>query len=262
MDALQVFIGWDPREKPAWQVCARSLAAHTDVPPPIAPIGIATLGATYARPWKRHKGRLIDIVSHAPMATEFALARFWVPVVASAQWALFCDADFLWRADVQRLAEQADPRFAVQVVKHPRQPVVDSEKMDGQIQTPYERKNWSSLVLWNMRHAGNRRLWAEDLNGKKGLWLHQFGWLRDDEIGALDVRWNVLDTGREPEIAEGTAPFAYHYTRGTPDMLAAELPYSREWWGHLTAAEINACEATRKTPWPHPSAPARCATAS
>lgn len=238
MNRLQVFIGWDPRERLAWQVCARSMAAHTAVPPPIAPLGMATLGAAYARPTARSaEGRLIDSISNAPMATEFALARFWLPAVAIGEWALFCDADFLWRADINDLLDEADSRYAVQVVKHKQRPV-ETEKMDGQVQTAYARKNWSSLMLWNLRHAGTRRLLAGDRNSKPGLWLQQFSWLRPDEIGALSPQWNVLDTGRAPEVE----PLAYHFTRGTPDMLATWLPFGQEWWGHLTPAEIQRYE--------------------
>lgn len=253
MTPLQVFIGWDPRETLAWKVCARSMAGNTAVPPPIAPIGMATLGARYARKTGRRGAQLWDEVSRAPMATEFALARFWVPSVASAEWALFCDADFLWRGDVQQLLARADSRYAVMVVKHAQQ-VEEREKMDGQAQTNYERKNWSSCMLWNMRHAGNRRLWLDDLIRKEGLWLHQLRWLRDEEIGELPPQWNVLDGQRE-KIA---SPQAYHYTLGTPDILRKELPYGNEWWSWLTPAEIRDYEKRRRACL---SEPANCATA-
>lgn len=248
---LQVFIGWDTRERLAWNVCARSLAGHASIPPPIAPIGMQTLGGAYARETTRRGTRLWDVASRAPMSTEFALARFWAIGRATAPWALFCDADFLWRGDVWQLLDHADPRCAVMVVKH-RQQVGERRKMDGQAQSGYERKNWSSLMLINTRHAGNRRLWAEDLNGREGLWLHQFRWLRDEEIGELPPQWNVLD-GQPAPLAE---PMAYHYTLGTPDMLAKPLPYSDEWWRWLTPLEIRQYEESSCQP---SFAPAPCA---
>lgn len=225
--SLQVFIGHDFRERLAWNACARSIIAQTEIPPAIAPISMRTLGDLYTRPTTRRNGRLYDRISKAPMSTEFALARFWVPRVANlaTKWAVFVDADFLFMADIHEILIEADEKYAVQVVKHPDYKPAESEKMDGQKQTAYPRKNWSSLILWNLIHAGNTRLWNKQLNEEKGLHLHQFCWLKDHEIGELDPRWNVLDTGKPPEVQ----PFAYHYTRGTPDMIGT-LPYSDQWW--------------------------------
>ncbi|MCR4297501.1 MAG: hypothetical protein NUV75_01925 [Gallionella sp.] len=217
MPDVEIFIGYDGRERTAWEVCARSIIRHAALPPTISPIGMGTLNGRYRRPTERVDGILIDKVSDAPMSTEFALARFFVPCVARAQLALFCDADFMFRADVAELFALADPRFAVQVVKHDYHPV-DKIKMDGQPQSDYQYKLWSSLVLWNMVHAANKRLWQFDLDTRPGLWFHQFGWLRDDEIGEIDPSWNWLDGVSDPSIE----PKAVHFTNGTPDMPGHE----------------------------------------
>jgi hypothetical protein len=243
---VEIFIGYDPRERRAWDVCARSLQAHAAEPLTIRPIGRTTLGPDlYMRPTTRTvDGILFDKTSQAPMATEFAIARFFVPLVTRARRALFVDCDFLFRADVAELIAQADDRFAVQVVKHQHVPV-EAEKMDGQPQTSYERKNWSSCVLWNMHHAGARdRLSFAMVNEQRGLWLHQFSWLRDQEIGELAPAWNWLEGSSDPAID----PKAVHFTRGTPDMPGYEgVPFADEWRSYLTRTE-----ATCK--------PASCAT--
>ena len=222
----EILIGWDSREKRAWQVCAASIIAHAKVPPAIRPIGMQTLDGYYRRPTERNdRGILFDSISNAPMSTEFALARFFAPIVGRARWVLFCDADFMFRADVQELFDLADNRYAVQVVKHEHHPH-ESQKMDGQRQTDYDRKNWSSLCLWNMRHAGNRRIWLDDANKQPGLWLHQFAWLKDHEIGELPAEWNWLD-GTSDDTVD---PKAVHFTRGTPDMVGWERTvFSYEW---------------------------------
>ncbi|MEO6709301.1 MAG: hypothetical protein ABIP42_06965, partial [Planctomycetota bacterium] len=85
-------------------------------------------------------------------------------------------------------------------------------KMDGQAQTSYPRKLWSSVCLWNTDHRANRRLSLHDINTRPGRDLHAFYHLHDDEIGALDPAWNVL-VGEEdvPDDAR-----ILHWTLGGP----------------------------------------------
>lgn len=227
----EIFIGWDARERLAWEVCARSIISHAELPPPIRPVSMEAMRSVglYRRPTSRDSaGRLHDDLSHAPMATEFALARFFVPFIARSQWALFCDADFMFRADIAELMAHAEQRYAVMVVKHPEYKPSEDIKMDGQIQTSYSRKNWSSLMLWNMSHAGARRLNVFDANQQSGLWLHKFGWLDDKEIGELPPEWNWLEGTSDASIE----PKAVHFTRGTPDMIQ-DAQYANEWHAHL-----------------------------
>lgn len=221
---MEIVIGYDPRERVAWDVCARSILRHAKTPPSIRPIGIRTLGEEYARPTEVRDGRLWDVISEAPMSTEFALARFFVPLDSRDRLVLFCDCDFLFRADPHELVEHFDPKFAVQVVKHAQEG--GGEKMDGQVQTSYPRKNWSSLVLWNMHHAGNRRFWHGDVNRNPGLWLQQFGWLKDHEIGDLPAEWNHL-VGVNPPNADAKG---VHMTLGIPAMPGYEnCEFADEW---------------------------------
>ena len=65
--------------------------------------------------------------------------------------------------------------------------------MDGQKQTIYPRKNWSSMILFNCAHPSNKKLNIDLVNSETGSFLHQFKWLKDDEIGSLDERWNWLE---------------------------------------------------------------------
>lgn len=228
----EIFIGWDARERLAWEVCARSIISNAELPPPIRAISMRALraGGMYGRPTERRDGVLFDVVSQAPMSTEFALARFFVPFLTRARWAIFCDADFMFRADVAELIEHSDSQYAVQVVQHRDYLPREAVKMDGQPQTAYPRKNWSSLMLWNMQHAGVRRLKLGDANVKPGLWLHQFKWLEEREIGALPAEWNWL----EGVSSETIDPKAVHFTRGTPDILDGPVAYSGEWLRHVS----------------------------
>lgn len=143
------------------------------------------------------------------MATEFAISRFCVPFLQTSGWALFVDCDVLCLADIGELFALADDRYAVMVVKHDHQPT-EATKMDGQVQTGYPRKNWSSVVLWNCAHEGHFRLTKERLNRWPGRDLHAFKWLEDEQIGALPEAWNHL-----VGISQGEANML-HYTNGGP----------------------------------------------
>jgi hypothetical protein len=129
----------------------------------------------------------------------------------------------LWQADVAELFECANPKYAIRVVKHEQKlGMRGGEKMDGQLQTHYARKNWSSVMLWNLGHASNKRLSPSMLNQLPGRDLHRFCWLADDEIGSLPFEWNVL--------VEPTEPKLLHYTLGGPWFPGYEkCAYSGEW---------------------------------
>lgn len=231
---MRVFIGYDARERLAWQVCAASLLAHASSPVAVEPIGRTALAAAghYTREQADRNGIAWDVVSDAPCSTDFSIARFWVPVLGGRTgWALFCDGDFMFRGDVRELFALADSRYAVMVVPHQHAPT-EATKMDGQPQTVYARKNWSSLVMWNLAHAGATRLNHYKLNTLPGRDLHRFCWLRDDEIGYLPEAWNWLDGHSDASID----PAAVHFTRGTPDMPGWEFTrYAGEWCRYAQA---------------------------
>lgn len=224
---LRVFIGYDSRERLAWQVCNASLQANAESPVPAEPIGRKTLinMGLYTRPQTVRSGVQWDEISEAPCSTDFSLARFWMPRLAGTSgWALYCDCDFLFRRDIHEIMALRDPRCAVMVVPHKHDPS-EEWKMDGQIQTAYPRKNWSSLMLVNLSHAGSQRLTHHELNTKPGRDLHAFCWLKDNEIGFLPESWNWLDG-----TSDSADPAAVHFTRGTPDMQGWEqTQYASEW---------------------------------
>lgn len=197
-----------------------------DCRPSINPVSSKTLGPAYYRPTSLREGVLWDNISDAPMATDFSIARFFVPILQRTGWALFADCDFLFRADVEELFSLADDKFAVMCVQHRYVPA-EFTKMDSQLQTSYERKNWSSLFLVNCDAPEVKRFSIIDANCMRGLELHRFDWLQDDSlIGALPLEWNWL-AGVSPPIPE---PKAVHFTLGTPDMPGYESSaYASEW---------------------------------
>jgi hypothetical protein len=217
---LQIYMGHDLREQMAYDVARESIRKRSSGPLGIMPLMLKHLEGILTRPIEERDGRMWDPISEAPMSTEFAISRFCVPFLQKSGWALFVDCDIICWSDIAELFALADDKYAVMVVKHGHiAPILKNTgpavwiKMDGQAQSYYERKNWSSVVLWNCGHPANKRLTQEALNGLPGRDLHAFCWLRDDQIGELPQEWNwlVLVTPGEPE-KKGI----WHYTLGGP----------------------------------------------
>jgi hypothetical protein len=140
------------------------------------------------------------------------------------------DCDMLVLDDIASLASLRDDRCAVMVVKHAHVPR-ETRKFLGEPQSKYDKKNWSSVMLFN--NARCRALTPEYVNRASGLELHQFKWLGDDAlIGALPSRWNHLvgyDAPR-PDAA------LVHYTLGGPYFADyAQCEYAREWFAERDA---------------------------
>lgn len=230
MKPLSVWIGYDAREDDAYEVCRSSIARRLSQDVPITPLVRSYFEANglYRRPTETRDGRLWDVISGAPMATEFAITRFLTPILAETGWALFMDADMLVRADLMELFALADDTKAVMVVKH-NQKIVADTKMDGQAQVAYPRKNWSSVMLFNCDHPANEALTIDLVNTLPGRDLHRFCWLPDELIGELPVEWNWLAGYSDPSID----PKIVHFTDGIPRMPGYEnAPYADEWRAH------------------------------
>ncbi len=212
---MKIFIGFDEREHEAAKVAAKSLREVTNGEleaeflciPKLVDQGLITRTAD------RRGGQAYDLVSNAPMSTEFAISRFLTPILCQQGYALFVDADVIFLRDPREMLATVHARHALNVVWHENAVYPDAlHKMDGQVQTRYPRKNASSVMLVNADHAANRRLSLRDVNERPGRDLHAFYWLHDDEIGALDGRWNWL-VDVEPRPADlGIA----HLTLGGP----------------------------------------------
>ncbi len=84
--------------------------------------------------------------------------------------------------------------------------------MDGQAQLSYPRKNWSSVMLINCDHHAWERVGLGLVNNLKGIDLHRFVFLDDEEIGELPAEWNwLVNVQPKPEN-----PAIAHFTLGGP----------------------------------------------
>lgn len=246
-----VWIGHDPREQDAFEVAVASLRQHASEAVDVHAVSLSVLQerGLYQRPIERRGAQLWDTISGAPMSTQFAISRFFVPLLATQycaepwDWALFIDCDMLFRADVAELFALADPKKAVQCVQH-RQEGGPTVKMDGQTQTFYARKNWSSVMLLNLWHPAMRTLTLSKLNTWTGRALHGFNWLADEFVGALPPTWNHLVGVDEPQPDAKLV----HFTLGVPSMPGyQDCEHSNEWWKYRKA-QLQRAESRQSVP--------------
>ena len=211
---INVFIGYDSKEKVAYNVLSHSIIQNSTKPVAITPIALNNLKDDFVR--ERN-----NISS-----TEFSFSRFMIPYLMNYQgWALFMDCDMLMFEDIAELWRLRDDRFAVQVCKHDYTPK-DEKKFLGQVQTKYEKKNWSSFMLLNCKKCTT--LTPDYVNKASGLELHQFKWLESEElIGELPLEWNWLvgEYGYKNNVKN------VHYTDGGPWFTDyRECDYAEDWF--------------------------------
>lgn len=199
----KVYVGYDSREDIAWQVCRHSLTRLSKDGVTVHPL---------RQPVLRELG-LYTRDADVSASTEFSLTRFLTPFLAHSEgWSVFVDCDVVFTRPIEELLAGLSPDKAIYVVKHDYQPVHDI-KMDGKAQATYPRKNWSSFMVFNGAHPAVKALDPSVVNAAAPAHLHRFGWLNDEDIGSLDLRWNFL-AGEYPPPPE--TPAAIHYTNGGP----------------------------------------------
>ena len=216
---IPVFIGYDAREAVAYSVLAHSIHARATQPVSIAPLMLSQLMGVLTRE------------RHPLQSTDFSFSRFLTPYLSGfTGWSLFMDCDMLVLDDIASLWALRDERYAVMAIKHDHVPK-ETTKFLGEPQTRYEKKNWSSVMLFN--NARCHALTPDYVNTASGLELHQFKWLNDDAlIGALPDRWNHL-VGYNPPRTDAAL---VHYTLGGPYFAEyADCEYAAEWQGERDA---------------------------
>jgi hypothetical protein len=220
---IRVFIGFDPREAIAFSVLAHSIHVRASEPVSVTPLMLSELQGVFTRE------------RHPLQSTDFAFSRFLTPFLSGYEgWSIFMDCDMLVLDDIANLWRLRDERCAVMVVKHDHQPR-ESVKFLDQPQTPYPKKNWSSVMLFN--NARCRALTPEYVNTASGLELHQFKWVSHEGlIGELPRTWNHLVGYYRPTPGASLV----HYTLGGPYFDEyRDCEYAAEWRQEL--ARVLAC---------------------
>lgn len=104
---MRVYIGFDSREPKAYEVAESSLRRRASSPVEVTPLRSSQLvmQGLLRRPVDIRGGQHYDIISGAPVSTEFANSRFLVPLLSQSGWALFVDADVVFLDDVHKIME-------------------------------------------------------------------------------------------------------------------------------------------------------------
>ena len=210
---INTFVGYDPREAVAFNVLSHSIHVRASQPVSITLLMLSQLKGILTRE------------RHPLQSTDFSFSRFLTPYLSGySGWSIFMDCDMLMLDDIANLWRLRDERYAVMVVKHDHVPK-ERTKFLGEPQSQYEKKNWSSVILFN--NAKCRALTPDYVNQASGLELHQFKWLaNDDLIGALPDRWNHLVGYDLPRRDAALV----HYTVGGPYFEEyKDCEYAEEW---------------------------------
>jgi lipopolysaccharide biosynthesis glycosyltransferase len=212
MNAIPIFVGYDPREAVAYHVCVNSIVRQASQPVAIVPLAL-NLFTDYTE-------------THTDGSNHFIYSRFLVPhLMDYAGHAIFIDGDMIVRGDIVELWNLRDYTKDVQVVKHNYQTRM-TKKYLGSKNENYPRKNWSSVILWNCQNPANKKLTPQFVEKATGAELHRFTWIPDDRIGALPVEWNWLPD----EFGPNANAKLLHYTLGAPCFHEfATTPQADEW---------------------------------
>ena len=200
----KVYIGWDPAQQEAAEVCRYTLLKHSTIP----------LQVSFLRLKDLQEQKIIW--KNDPAATtETTLSRFVVPHLSNFQGhSIYVDPDFVFLGDVREIFQAMDPRYSVMVVKMPYKPQSET-RLDGRQTAAYGKKCWSSLMLWNNSHVKTKELTPEYVNAGKPSLLHRFEWAASNEIGGLGLEWQVIPGHTDTAILNEPIK-AIHFTEGGP----------------------------------------------
>ncbi len=221
---IPIFIGYDFRERAAANVLIDSIYQKSSLPVSITPLITSQLKKKELFYRERDKNQ----------STDFSFTRFLVPnLMGYKGWAIFMDCDMLCRVDISRLWSLREEGKSLMCVKHNHNPKLE-KKFLGEKQTKYQKKNWSSLMLFNC--AKCKSLTVDYVNKASGLELHQFKWLKDEsEIGDIkDFGWNFLinvqDLPKQKEKVDQIP--LLHWTLGGPWFRENDnlTEFDKEWF--------------------------------
>lgn len=200
-ESVKLFVGHDTKQSGVYDTCRMSIEDNSNIK--VEPIHLSSV-----------RGSGLFWREQAVGSTEFAFTRFLTPYLKGFYgYAIFCDSDFIWNCDPLELLDAVDQSKAVSVVKHNiSQEQIKPFKMDGQKQSWYPRKNWSSLMVFNCDHPFTKRLTPQVVSESPAGYLHEFKWCDDKNIGSIPHTYNYL-VGYYNDIKD---PKAIHFTDGGP----------------------------------------------
>lgn len=209
-EPIRIFLGYDKREAIAHYVCQQSILDNTKSEVSFHPVTGDPRNGSNA----------------------FTFARYLVPHRCRFQGtAIFMDGDMLVRGDIAELDEYARKApFGAHVVKHDYK-TKHATKYLGAPNVDYERKQWASVIAWDCAFYPNRVLTPDFVHKQDPMYLRQFRWLKDEQIGELPMAWNRLVMEQELEPDDRLR----HFTIGAPCFAEyADCDGADEWHQTLT----------------------------
>lgn len=150
---------------------------------------------------------------YSQQSTEFTYSRFLVPYLENYEgYSIFIDNDILLtEGQIYTFFMHLNLDDAVACVKYPSFDAVGT-KFKQQKNVSYDKKLWSSLMVFNNSHPDCKKLSPHVVNTETGKYLHQFEWT--DKISNIPDAY-ILTSGYDTEH-EKPGHLAVHYTNGGP----------------------------------------------
>ena len=150
---------------------------------------------------------------YAQQSTEFTYSRFMIPYLENYEgYSIFIDNDILFtEGNIYKFFMHLNLDDAVACVQYPDFDASDL-KFNQQKNVSYNKKLWSSLMVFNNSHPDCRKLTPWVVNTETGKYLHQFEWT--DKISNIPDRY-ILTDGYDSYL-DKPDKVAVHYTRGGP----------------------------------------------
>lgn len=223
---INIFIGYDSTHKDATYVC------HNSIQDNISPhlnkfLKIHHIDVTKIHGWTRE---------YANQSTEFTYTRFLVPYLSNYEgMSIFVDDDFIFTENILSTLFFMDPDCAVACVKHNFEHKYNT-KFTNTKDVWYDKKLWSSLMVFNNSHPDCQKLTLDTVMTESGKYLHGFEWT--DAIAELPKKWNWCEG--YSDLNEIHNSFGLHFTRGGPwiddmdtsDIEALDVYDSYKIFGH------------------------------
>lgn len=200
-EPINIFVGYDSRHNDVHETCIKSIELSSPKINQTKNINIIPLDYREIEEYEREWGN---------QSVEFSYSRFLAPYLSDYKgWSIFVDNDYIFKRDILNLLFFIDDTKAVSVVQHDFKKKYDTKFGDTK-DVWYEKKLWSSLMVFNNAHPDCKKLTPEVINNESGKYLHQFEWT--ENIGKIPDIWAWQEGYSDVEDFKDA--YSYHWTRG------------------------------------------------
>ncbi len=200
MSFFRVFIGVEPGEQEAAELCRWSILEHSTLP----------VQVEFLLPETLKNNSIFSKESNNN--SDLSYCKFFVPYLSDYRGlAIYCSADMIWQIDIREVFRHEDSRMSLHYVRH------DVPKFSN------------DLLLFNCSHEDCTKLTDKNINTKSLDWLVQHKWCGTNNISTLNFDYNwIVGINQAPD--DGT-PKILHFALEKPWGKDANLgvPYGAVW---------------------------------